>query len=720
MRLHDILDRVSEYIPDADVELIKKAYVFSAKVHKGQTRRSGEPYLIHPMEVAGILADMRLDVASITTGILHDTVEDTVATLEEVEEMFGQDVRALVDGVTKLGKIRFRTSEQKQAENFRKMIMAMAQDIRVIFVKLADRLHNMRTLEHLSEAKRVEIAQETMDIYAPIANRLGIQQMKVELEDLAFRFLKPDVFATISSRLDDRRRGREQYMEEVLKLARDSLQHHELTCDLTGRTKHLFSIHRKMEAQNIPFDEVHDLIAFRILVGSVSECYEALGIIHALWKPIPGRFKDYIAMPKQNDYRSLHTTVVGPQGERCEFQIRTQDMHDIAERGVAAHWRYKERGHRIDHQDEIKFKWVRQLLQWQRELDEPAEFLDTVKLDLFADDIYVFTPQGDLKELPRGATPIDFAYDIHSDVGHACIGARVNGRIVPLRYQLHSGDTVEVITGKQARPNKDWIQFIKTSRAKAKVRHFLRHEERERAETIGRELMEKAAAQQKVSYGKLMKSDRMERFMREHGVKGTGALLANIGYGKMTPQDLLKAVVPPDQLHTSSPEAEAEPPSRMTRFVDKMRGKSRSPVRIGGISDVLVHFGKCCSPVPGDSIVGFVTRGRGVSVHTSDCSRVLASDPARCLPVEWDTEAGVARIAKIRVVCVDRPGLLVKMTEAITDQKVNITEATVKTMDDHKAVNTFAVEITDLKQLRQVFHALEKVKGVIAVDRVKG
>lgn len=721
IRLHDILDQVTSYNPTADLEIIQKAYIFSAKAHQGQTRRSGEPYLIHPMEVAWILANMRLDVPSVASGFLHDTVEDTVATLEEIEERFGKEIRGLVDGVTKLGKIRFRTSEEKQAENFRKMILAMAQDIRVILIKLADRTHNMRTLEYLAEAKRVEIAQETMDIYAPLANRLGIQQMKIELEDLSFKYLKPDVWEMIHERTDRRKDQREKFMKEVRVIATQALEKHGLTCETTGRMKHLFSIQRKMEQQNIPFDEVHDLVAFRIIVESLPQCYEALGLLHALWKPIPGRFKDYIAMPKQNNYQSLHTTVVGPNGERCEFQIRTREMHDIAERGIAAHWRYKEGGRKIASRDEIKFKWIRQLLQWQRELNEPAEFLDTIKLDLFADDIYVFTPRGDLRELPRGSTPIDFAYDIHTDVGHACTGARVNGRIVPLRYQLRSGDSVEVMTTKQKRPNKDWLQFVRTSRAKAKIRQYIRFEERDQAEAIGKELLEKALGPAKISMGRFVKGDQVSRYLRDQNMKDITSLYASIGYGKVNAAEFVRELLPREMFPEEPQEAPAEESvSTLTRLVGKMTRRSRSPVKISGISDVLVSFGKCCSPVPGDSIVGFVTRGRGVSVHTSDCSRVLASDPARCVPVEWDVSAGVHRTARVRVVCVDRPGLLANLTEAITAQKVNITQATVRTQDDQKAINTFDIEISDIAQLRHVIHALEKVKGVIGVERVKG
>ncbi|MBI4365954.1 MAG: bifunctional (p)ppGpp synthetase/guanosine-3',5'-bis(diphosphate) 3'-pyrophosphohydrolase [Deltaproteobacteria bacterium] len=715
IRLYDIIDAVTAYIPSADVDAIKRAYAFSERAHAGQIRRSGEPYLIHPMEVARVLTQMRMDIPSIVTGILHDTVEDTVATLDEIEQQFGPEVRRLVDGVTKLGKIRFRTSEEKQAENFRKMIMAMAQDIRVILIKLADRLHNMRTLDYLPEGKRVEIAQETLDIYAPIANRLGIQQIKVELEDLAFRHLKPEIYQVIAEQVEKQRGQREKFMQEVRGIVEKKMAESGIPCEISGRHKHLYSIHRKMEGQSIPFHEVHDLVAFRLIVDTLSQCYEALGVLHSLWRPVPGRFKDYIAMPKQNNYQSLHTTVVGPRGERCEFQIRTRAMHEVAEKGIAAHWKYKERGITIEDKDEMKFKWVRQLLQWQRELNEPAEFLDTIKLDLFADDIYVFTPHGDVRELPRGSTPVDFAYDVHTDIGHTCVGARVNGKIVPLKYQLRSGDTIEILTSKNGHPNKDWLQFVRTSRAKAKIRQVLRQEERDQAEQIGRELFEKTCGQFGLTANKIGKGDGMARYLQANGMKDLTSLHIALGYGKMTPEDVLEGIVPKEQLVAQAPPKE----SAITRIVQKITKRGRTPVRISGISDVLVSFGKCCNPVPGDHIVGFVTRGRGVSIHVSDCPKILASDPARCVAVDWDTGAGMVRIAKVRVTCADRPGLLANMTEAITDTGVNITQATVRTMDDHKAVNLFEIEIKDVNQLRHVMQALEKVKGVIAVERVR-
>lgn len=723
IRLHDILDKVSQYNPEADLDLVKKAYVFSAKAHQGQTRRSGEPYLVHPVEVAGILADMRLDIPSIVAGILHDTVEDTVATLEEIEQLFGAEVRKLVDGVTKLGKIKFSSNVEKQAENFRKMVLAMAQDIRVILIKLADRLHNMRTLEFMSEEKQVEIAKETMDIYAPIANRLGIQSMKVVLEDLAFKYLNPEIYKNISTQIEARKADLESYINEVKDLVSEKLRENNLHGEISGRLKHYFSIHRKMENQNITLDEVHDIIAFRIIMDDVGQCYAALGLIHSLWRPIPGRFKDYIAMPKANNYQSLHTTVVGPKGERVEFQIRTHEMDEIAERGIAAHWKYKE-GNKVQSKDEMKFKWIRQLLEWQRDLNEPAEFLDTVKLDLFTDDIYVFTPNGELRELPQGSTPVDFAYDIHTDVGHSCIGARVNGRIVPLKYQLHSGDAVEIMTQKNGRPNKDWLQFVQTSRAKAKIRQYIRIEERETARTIGRQLLEKECERYEVSPSKLLKSTEIAQYMQEINTRDVDSIFVALGYGKTLPIDLISKFLPKEkirQIEEKQAKSVAAEPSVLGKLVNKIKGKGvRGLVKVNGISDVLISFGKCCNAVPGDTIVGFVTRGKGISVHTIDCPKILASDSARTVPLEWDTSAGLTRFVKIRVICVDRPGLLSSMSEAITGQGVNIKEASARTMDDKKAVNVFEVEVRDTAQLRHVVNALEKIKGVIQVERVRG
>ncbi|MFH1830778.1 MAG: bifunctional (p)ppGpp synthetase/guanosine-3',5'-bis(diphosphate) 3'-pyrophosphohydrolase [Pseudomonadota bacterium] len=715
IRLHDILDMVSAYNPEADLDLIKKAYVFSAKVHQGQTRRSGEPYLVHPMEVAGILAKMKLDVPSIVTSLLHDTVEDTVATLEEIENLFGEEVKNLVDGVTKLSKIHFTTTEERQAENFRKMLMAMAKDIRVILVKLADRIHNMRTLGHMPEMRRVVIAQETLDIYAPIANRLGIQEMKTEFEDLALKHLKPDIYEMINEQVRSRKQQREKYITEIRQVVLGKMREHGIDCEIYGRLKHYYSIWRKMEDQHIPFDQVHDIVAFRLIVDSLQQCYEALGIIHALWRPVPGRFKDYVAMPKANGYQSLHTTVIGFGGERVEFQIREKSMHELAEHGIAAHWKYKE-GRLIEDKDELKFKWIRKLLEWQSELSDPTEFLDTVKLDLFADEVYVFTPKGELLEFPRGSTPLDFAYSIHTDVGHSCIGAKVNGKIVPLRYHLHSGDTVEILRGKQKHPHKDWLSIVKTSRSKAKIRQFLRQEEQGRSFVIGRELLEKECRKYSLSINQVLKSKELLEYARNASYETMDSLLSAVGYGKISTHQIIALFVPHEKLH---PEDKAkEETSVIGRIVQRLK-RSKGMVKVGGMSDMMVHFAKCCNPVPGDPIVGFVTRGRGVTVHVSDCDKVMGQDKERFIKVEWDMSKAASRVARIRVICADRPGMLARMTEAISDEGANIAGAAIKINEDKTATNSFDVEIKDIAQLRAVMKALERVKGIISVERVR-
>jgi len=715
-RLDDLLDVVQLYHPGADFDQIKKAYCFAAKAHEDQKRRSGEPYLTHPLGVALILANLKMDVSTLVSALLHDTVEDTPVTLEEIESIFGVEIRNLVDGVTKLGKIKFTTSEERQAENFRKMIMAMAQDIRVILVKLADRVHNMRTLDFMIEEKQIEIAQESLDIYAPIANRLGMQGFKIELEDLSLKYLKPDVFRMLDEQIRSRQEKRKKYIAQVKKIVEQIMVENKISCDIHGRLKHYYSIHRKMEAQKIPFDEVHDLIAYRILVDTLPQCYEALGLIHSLWKPIPGRFKDYIAMPKANNYQSLHTTVIGPVGERVEFQIRTQKMHEIAEQGIAAHWRYKEGRAGAKSKDEMKFQWIRRLLEWQSELKDPAEFLDTIKLDLFADDVYIFTPKGELKELPRGSTPIDFAYHVHTEVGNSCVGARVNGKIVPLSYRLHSGDTIEILTRKDTRPNRDWLQFVKTSKAKAKVRQYLKQEEHTQSRQVGRELLEKACHRYGLSISKFLKEKAIRKYAKESHARDTDGLLSAIGYGKVLPIELIRLVVSKEELEEKKIPAKE---STLSKFVRKITRRSTGQVKVRGVSDVLISFGGCCSPVPGDPITGYVTRGKGVSVHVSDCSKLLSTDTDRRISVEWDKEVPIARIAKLRVVCVDRPGMLQAMTEAITSQGVNIAQATARATDDQRAINTFDVEITGIEQLRHIIKSLERVKGIVSVERVR-
>jgi GTP pyrophosphokinase len=725
LRLNDILDQVSQYHPDPDLDVIKKAYVYSAKVHQGQIRKSGEPYLIHPLAVAGILAQLKLDEASIVTGLLHDTIEDTLATPEELEELFGTEVAQLVDGVTKLSQFSpaaTTTAEEKQAENFRKMIVAMARDIRVILVKLADRTHNMRTLEHMKEEKQQRIAQETLDIYAPLANRLGISWIKQELEDLSFKYLRPADFKDLHDRVEKKKKEREKYIEEVKEIIERKLKENNLDCKVYGRFKHLYSIHKKMRSQGIDFDQVHDIIAFRLVMRTMPSCYEALGLIHSLWKPVPGRFKDFIAIPKPNMYQSLHTTVIGPFGDRVEVQIRTEEMHKIAEEGIAAHWAYKE-GKGAFSKDDAKFAWLRQLMEWQQDLKDPKEFLETVKVDLFTDEVFVFTPKGDVKSLPRGATPVDFAYAIHSDVGAKCVGAKANGKIVPLRYKLKNGDTIEVLTSPNAHPSKDWLTFVKTSRAQARIRAFIKQQQRDKSLDLGRELTEREFKRYGLNLNKLLKGGELAKIAEELGYRPAEDLLVAVGYGKVSPSQLLARLVPAEKLaeEQSKPPAVSHEPAAVQKIAEifkKVTGQGKTGVQINGIDDVMVRYGRCCNPVPGDRIVGFITRGRGVTVHTVGCEKSLAIDPERRVDVSWDVKSDFKRPVTIRVLTTDRPGLLADISQTFTKKGVNISQANCRATGDDRAVNTFEVTITDLKQLTEVMKSIERIQGVYAVERV--
>ncbi|MFL5359246.1 RelA/SpoT family protein [Archangium sp.] len=738
IRLNDILQRVASYHPDPDLDIIKKAYVYSAKVHQGQLRKSGEPYLIHPLEVAGLLAELKLDEASIVTGLLHDTIEDTLATAEELTELFGPEVAQLVDGVTKLSKFSASATlsqEEKQAENFRKMIIAMAQDIRVILVKLADRTHNMRTLDHMSEEKQRRIAQETLDIYAPLANRLGISWIKTELEDLSFRYVKPQDFLALQDKLNKRKKEREKYIEDVSSLVQSKLEERGLKGDVSGRFKHVYSIYKKMKSQGIEFEQIHDIIAFRIIMPAVPSCYEALGLVHQLWKPVPGRFKDFIAIPKPNMYQSLHTTVVGPLGERIEVQIRTPDMHKVAEEGIAAHWAYKEGKALSVSKDDEKFAWLRQLMEWQQDLKDPKEFLETVKVDLFTDEVFVFTPKGDVRSLPRGATPVDFAYAIHSDVGGRCVGAKVNGKIVPLRYKLKNGDTVEVLTSPQAHPSKDWLTFVKTSRAQQRIRGFIKQQQREKSLQLGRELLERELKRYQLNFNRLLKNGELKKVCDELGYRVEDDLLVALGYGKVVPNQVIVRVVPPEKLaasgdgkgsHAADHQASASGASsmlpglsRVTDFAKKLVGKQNSSgVQIGGVDDVLVRFGRCCNPVPGDPIAGFITRGRGVTVHTVGCDKALATDPERRVDVSWDVRGDFKRPVTLRVLTADRTGLLADISNTFSKKGVNISQANCRATGDDRAVNTFEVTISDLKQLTDLMRTIERLPGVYSVERI--
>jgi len=724
LRLNDILDRVSSYHPDPDLDLIKKAYVYSAKVHQGQIRKSGEPYLIHPLEVAGLLAELKLDEASVVTGLLHDTIEDTLATKEEVAELFGAEIAELVDGVTKLSQFSAaNTHEEKQAENFRKMVVAMAKDIRVLLVKLADRTHNMRTLDHMKPESQERIARETLDIYAPLANRLGIQWIKSELEDLSFKYLRPQDWAELSVKVAEEAREKEKFVGEVVEIINEKLGESQVPAEVSGRVKHVYSIWRKMRQLDVDFDQIQDVIGFRVIVDTVAQCYESLGIIHALWKPIPGRFKDYIAIPKPNLYQSLHTTVIGPKGERIEVQIRTREMHEIAEEGVAAHWAYKEKGRdgkgggELSKKDAESFGWLRQLVEFQREVADPREFLETVKVDLFSDEVFVFTPKGAVKSLPRGATPVDFAYTIHSEIGEHCVGAKVNGKLVPLRYKLKNGDTIEILTSPHSHPSKDWLTFVKTSRAQARIRQFIRQAEHRRSIEIGRDVAEREFRRFGLTLNKAHKGGELDKAAHALGYRQADDVLAAIGYGKVAPAQVLQQILPPEKLAEGQPPEQPAVTNRITDLFRKMARRPTEGVRINGIEDVLVRYGKCCNPVPGDVIVGFITRGRGVTVHTAACDKILGIDPERRVDVTWDAKADIKRQVSIRVITADRPGILAKLSQTFSEAGLNISQASCRTTPGERAVNEFEISIADLKQLNAVMRNLEKIDGVQSVER---
>ena len=716
-RVEDIVEAIVDYHPDANIALIQRAYLYSAKVHAGQTRKSGEPYLVHPIEVAYLLTQLRLDEASVVTGLLHDTVEDTLATLDDITQLFGSEVSTLVDGVTKLSQIRFDTDEHKQAENFRKMLIAMAKDIRVILVKLADRLHNMRTLAPLAPAKQRRIAQETLDIYAPLANRVGLGWVKVELEDLSFRYLQPPAYQELSHRLAEHGREREAYVREVVERIRGELSNKDISAVVDGRPKHIYSIYKKMTTRHIAFEEVYDAIAFRVLVDSLPTCYEVLGLMHAIWHPIPGRFKDYIAMPKANQYQSLHTSVVGPKGERIEVQIRTHEMHKIAEQGIAAHWAYKEGG-QLKGENKKQFAWLRQLLEWQQDVKDPNEFLDTVKYDLFVDEVFVFTPKGEVISLKRGATPVDFAFQIHSQVGTHCAGAKVNSRMVPLRYSLQNGDMVEIITNAQQRPSKDWLSFVKTGRARTKIRALLQSEERHSSQQLGRELLERECKRHDVHLSSAVKDGTLARVAQEAHHRTVEALYVAIGYGRSSPAAIaerLRGGQPGRKAPAVS--AAAAVPAMIGKLINKVVRRSSAGVMVQGIEDVLVRYGRCCNPLPGDPIEGFVTRGRGITIHLPNCSRALELDKDRRVDVSWDPAGTQPRSVTIRVLTADRPGLLATISQAFTDGGANITQANCKVIEADRAINTFEVMIKDAEQLRKTIAKVKSIRGVLGVER---
>jgi len=713
IRFEDLVEKVQAYYPEADAELLRRAYVFSAMEHRGQVRHSGEPYLVHPLEVADILADMRLDTVAITAGLLHDVVEDTLTSIERIEELFGPDVAHVVEGVTKLSAIPFSSSEERQAENFRKMLLAMVDDIRVIMVKLADRLHNMRTLHHMPEEKRMRTAQETLDIYAPIANRLGMGKVKNELEELCFRTLEAKAYDALKARVEDRRKKTQGMVEELkrtitLKLAENQVP----LVAIDGRIKRLYSIHLKLKRQKIELEQVYDFVALRIVTPSVKDCYAALGIIHQTWSPVPGRIKDFIAMPRPNGYQSLHTSVVSDRGFPFEVQIRTEDMHRIAEDGIAAHWKYKE-GRTAAQTDEQYFRWLRQLLEWQQEIRDPQEFLQNLKVDLYPEEVYTFTPRGEVKSLPRGATAIDFAYAIHTDVGHQCVGARVNGRMVPLRQRLKNGDIVEIVTQAGHKPSRDWLNFVSTSRARNKIKHFLNAEEKTRSVDLGRKLFEREARRFDVNLKDLLEAARLHTVANEQGYPKADDLFAAIGYGKVSARQVLDKLVPQAQLHERPPEG------AITSVVRRVLGTTEEKIKVRGADDLLVFRARCCNPIRGEKIVGYITRGKGVSVHAASCPNVLnlLYDPERRIDVEWDKgEEKMAYTVRLSILVHDRKGILADLSSKVAGVNTNIKTLEATTDEQEGRIN-MTVEINDLKHLEKVIKSLRAVDGVIDVER---
>ncbi len=716
--LQAITNQVRTYLPDADLEPILRAGDFAAKAHEGQKRKSGEPYFVHPLGVATTIAELRLDVASVCAALLHDCIEDTEASNDQIKEAFGEDVLFLVDGVTKLENIRLNSREERQAENFRKMVLAMARDIRVILIKLADRLDNMRTLEHMPADKQERIARETKDIYAPIANRLGIQWIKTELEDLCFKFLFPEDYAVVVDQVSKLERHRKRFVADIIHVIEEEMAEGVIEAQVSGRSKHYWGIYQKLKRQGRTLDLSHlyDIMAFRIITTSVDRCYQALGRLHSRFKPIPNRFKDYIALPKDNGYQSLHTSVFGPHGHRIEIQIRTLAMHRTAEQGIAAHWLYKE-GKPLRVQDGSRYAWLHQLMDDHRANEDPTDFLDSVKLDLFDDEVYIFTPNGDLKSLPRGATPVDFAFSVHSEVGSHCSGARVNGVMVPLKYKLKSGDTVEIITSNNQHPNKDWLKFVVTGRAKTKIRHFIRREQRARSQTLGRDLLEKELRKVRQSLSKAEKSGKLAEAAQAFRLGTAEELILNVGFGKVLAKDVVKAVAP--DADSGNGESEAEP-GVMTKLLERVgvKRQSRMGITVQGVDDMLVRYARCCNPVRGEPIMGFITRGRGVTIHTRDCPKAKDLDPARRIDVSWDSKTKSMSPVSVRVESLNRKGLLAEVSKAFTTKGVNILQATCRTFEDDYAVNTFQFQIEDLSKLKALIRGISKIDGVLSVERV--
>jgi guanosine-3',5'-bis(diphosphate) 3'-pyrophosphohydrolase len=705
--------------PNDDLELVKKAYEYSQKHHSGQTRASGEPYLVHPLGVALVLAEMKMDPVAIAAGLLHDSVEDTSVTIVDIRKEFGEQVAHIVEGVTKISQIDFATREEQQAENLRKMMLAMVDDIRVVLIKLADRLHNMRTLEHLEPERQQKIAKETLEIYGPIAHRLGMGKIRGELEDLGFRYMDPITYEQVHKAVEARRKKGEQFLERVGQVLRDKLKEAGITAQVESRIKRLFSIHKKLVRQKINVDQVYDLYAMRVITQSVQDCYAVLGIVHNVWRPVPGRIKDFIAMPRPNFYQSLHTSVITEDGSPFELQIRTEEMHRMAEEGIAAHWKYKDGP--VSAQDEQRLAWLRQVVEWQRDVSDPTEFLSTLKIDLYPEEVYTFTPKGKVVVLPRESTPIDFAYSIHTEVGHSCVGAKVNGRMVPLRHRLHSGDIVEIITQPAHKPSRDWLGVVKSSRARHKIKHWLNIHQRERAIEIGRKLIEKEARKYRVAL-KEIKDDELQKIASDYGLGQPDDLMAGIGYGKYSARQILARLAP--AAGEAAETGDGDRSSGLASVVRRVFGgdSNNNAIRVKGQGDLLVYRARCCNPIRGEDIVGYVTRGKGVAVHAQSCPNVvnLMYEPERRIDVEWagDDTATSSYPVKITVFCDDRFGMLKQITAVISDTKTNIRNVEARTSNGQGNIDVI-LDIIDLKHLENIITGVRKIPGVHDVQRLQ-
>lgn len=717
--LQKILDEIMECKLDVDTDLIEKAYYLAEKAHANQKRESGEPYVMHPVEVAVILIEMGLDTDTICAALLHDVVEDTEYTYDEIKEEFNEEIANLVEGVTKLNKIEYKSKEEQQAENIRKMLIAMAKDVRVILIKLADRLHNMRTLKYRSPEKQKSTSRETLDIYAPLAHRLGISKVKWELEDLSLRYLNQEEYYELVNRISQKRAQREKLIDQIVGTLREKLNSAGIKSDIEGRPKHFYSIYRKMHYKNKTFDQIFDLLAVRIIVESVKDCYAVLGFAHELWKPIPGRFKDYIAMPKPNMYQSLHSTVIGPGGQPFEIQIRTWQMHKTAEYGIAAHWKYKEGIEDVEIED--KFKWIRQIVEYQKEAKDATEFMETVKIDIFSDEVFVFTPKGTVIDLPIDSTPIDFAYRIHTDIGNKCIGAKVNGKMVPLDYKLNTGEIVEIVTSSTAKgPSRDWLNIAKSSQAKNKIRQWFRKTFKEENLEKGRESFEREIKRQGLSYDDLVKSEYLTTVLKRLNFTHMDELYQSIGSGAYTASQIITRVK--EETRRNEGELKGLKEQGRTQIErKKIKTENKKPgIEVKGEKDLLVRFAKCCNPVPGDEIIGFITKGRGVSIHRKDCANfqhISEVEPERVVDANWTGEHNTDFLADIQIEANDRPGLLAEITIIISNSKTQVRSINARTSKNHTAIINLTIQVSDVEQLEKVMREFRKISGVIDVYR---